>query len=168
VLARLGRTEQAQFTFKNAIEVAHDAGALNKAGIAALTLIEEVDDLTRDVLATAYEQANEWLANCYSQNLLLRFKTVGVKLARELQRERQPDADLLFNKSLSLPDETVRLEAEMISKALANANGQITKAAEQLGIRYQSLAFILETRHPDLLKQRTPIHRRRRRKHTRK
>ena len=166
VLARLGRTEQAQFTFKNAIEVAHDAGALNKAGIAALTLIEEIDDLPPDVIATAYEQANEWLTNCHSQNLLLRFKAVGVKLARELRRERPPDADLIFNKTPSLPDETVRLEAEMISRALANANGKITKAAELLGIRYQSLAFILETRHPDLLKLRTPIHRRKRRKHT--
>jgi len=168
VLARLGRTEQAQFTFKNAIEVAHEVGALNKAGIAALTLIEEIDDLPPEVLAMAYEQADEWLAKCFSQNLLLRFKSVGVKLARELRRERKPDADLLFNKTPSLPDATMRLEAEMISKALANANGQITKAAAQLGMRYQSLAFIIETRHPDLLKERTPIHRRRRRKDTRK
>jgi tetratricopeptide (TPR) repeat protein len=167
-LARLGRKEQARFTFQQAVEVAHDTGALNKAGIAALTLIEEIDDLPPDVLATAYEQADEWLANCYSQNLLLRFKAMGVKLARELRRERKPDAGLLFNKTLSLPDETARLEAEMISQALANANGQITKAAKQLGMRYQSLAFIIETRHPDLLKQRTPIHRRKRRKDTRK
>jgi hypothetical protein len=167
-LARLGRKEQGRFTFQNAIAVAHDTVALNKAGIAALTLIEEIDDLPPDVLATAYEKANEWLANCYSQNLLLRFKAVGMKLARELRRERQPDTDLLFNKTPSLPDATVQLEAKMISEALANANGQITKAAAQLGMRYQSLAFIIETRHPDLLSQRTPIHRRRRRKHTRK
>lgn len=168
VLARLGRTEQAQFTFKNAIEVAHDAGALNKAGIAALTLIEEIDDLPPEVLATAYEQADEWLAKCFSQNLLLRFKSVGVKLARELRRERTPNADLLFNKTPSLPDATVRLEAKMISQALANANGQITKAAAQLGMRYQSLAYIIETRHPDLLKERTPVYRRPRSKRTRK
>ncbi|HEX7331062.1 MAG TPA: tetratricopeptide repeat protein [Pyrinomonadaceae bacterium] len=163
-LARLGRREQARFTFQNAVEVAHDTGALNKAGIAALTMIEEIDELPPDVLAAGYEQADEWLANCFSQNLLVRFKTVGVKLARELRRERKPDAALLFNKRLSLPDETAKVEAEMISEALANANGLITKAAHQLGMRYQSLAFILETRHPDLLPQRSPIHRRKRRK----
>lgn len=90
VLARLSRKEQAQFTFQDAIEVAHEVGALSKAGLAALTLIEELDDLQPEVLATAYEQANEWLADRYSQGLLLRFKAVGVKLARELKRERKP------------------------------------------------------------------------------
>ncbi len=165
VLARLGRNEQAQFTFQNAIELAHDADALNKAGLAALTMIEETNDLKPDVLATAYEQANEWLAHCYNQGLLLRFKTVGVKLARELRREAKTDVDLLFNKARCLPDETLRLEGEMISQALAKVNGQITKAAKLLGIRYQTLAFIIEARHPELLKQRSPIHRRRPRKH---
>jgi tetratricopeptide (TPR) repeat protein len=168
VLARLGRKEQAQFTFQNAIKVAHEAGALNKAGLAALSLMEEIDDLKPEVLATAYEQANEWLADCYNQGLLLRFKTVGVKLARELRRERQPDAELLFNKTLCLPDERLKLEGEVISQALAKVNGQITKAAKLLGIRYQTLAFIIEARHPDLLKKRSPIHRRPRRKKTRK
>jgi tetratricopeptide (TPR) repeat protein len=167
-LARLGRKEQAQFTFQSAIEVAHEVGALSKAGLAALTLIEELDDLQPEVLATAYEQANEWLADCYSQSLLLRFKAVGVKLARELKRERKPDTDLLFNKTLCLPDEKLKLEGEVISQALAKRGGLITKAAEDLGIRYQSLAFIIEARHPDLLKQRSPIHRRQRRKNTRK
>jgi tetratricopeptide (TPR) repeat protein len=164
VLARLGRKEQAQFTFQNAIEVAHEAGALNKAGIAALTLIEEIDDLKPDVLATAYEQASEWLAKCYNQGLLLRFKTVGIKLAKQLKRQRNTDADLLFNRTLRLPDETLKLEGEIISQALAKVNGRITYAAKLLGIRYQTLAFIIEARHPDLLKQRSPIHRRPRKK----
>lgn len=167
-LARLGRKEQAQFTFQDAIEVAHEVGALSKAGLAALTLIEELDDLQPEVLATAYEQANEWLADCYSQGLLLRFKAVGVKLARELKRERKPNTHLLFNKSLYLPEEKRKVEREAISQALAKRGGLITKAAEELGIRYQSLAYIIEDRYPDLLEQRSPIHRRRRRKNTRK
>ena len=165
VLARLGRKEQAQFTFQNAIEVAHEAGALNKAGIAALTLIEEVDDLAPDVLATAYEQASEWLADCYNQGLLLRFKTVGIKLAREVRRGKGTVAkDKLFNPSLNLQDETLKLERELISKALARVDGRITHAAKILGINYQTLAFIIEDRHSDLLKQRSPIHRRQRKK----
>jgi tetratricopeptide (TPR) repeat protein len=161
VLARLGRSEQARFTFQNAIELAHEADALNKAGLAALSLIEEVDDLTPDILATAYEQASEWLADCYSQGLLLRFKTVGIKLARELRRGKDTDAkDKLFNRSLNLQDETLKLERELISKALARVDGRITHAAKLLGVRYQTLAFIIDDRHPDLLKQRSPIHRR--------
>lgn len=165
VLARLGRKEQARFTLQQAIEVAHEAGALNKAGLAALTLIEEIDCLKPDVLATAYEQANEWLADCHNQGLLLRFKTVGVKLAKELRREKKTaDADLIFNKTLCLPDEILKLERDLISEALTKVNGRITYAAKLLGIRYQTLAFIIEARHPDLLKQRSPIHRRSRKK----
>ena len=166
VLARLGRNEQAQFTFQNAIEVAHEVGALNKAGLAALSLIEEIDQFKPDVLATAYEQANEWLADCYNQGLLLRFKTVGIKLARALRSETKKEntKGLLFNRSLHLPDEKLKLERDLISQALAKVNGQITKAAKLLGIRYQTLAFIIEDRHPDLLIERTPIHRRPRRK----
>jgi tetratricopeptide (TPR) repeat protein len=161
-LARLGRKEQAQFTFQNAIELAHETNALNKAGLAALSLIEEIDDLKPDVLAAAYEQASEWLVNCYNQGLLLRFKTVGIKLARELRRERKDEdaKDRLFNRPIRLLDETLKLERDLISEALAKVNGRITYAAKLLGIRSQTLAFIIEARHPDLLKQRTPIHRR--------
>ena len=161
VLARLGRKEQAQFTFQNAIEVAHHAGALNKAGIAALTLIEELDDLAPDVLATAYEQASEWLTNCYNQGLLLRFKTVGIKLARQLARKKDLDAkDDLFSRPVRLRNEMLKFEGDLIRQALAKVNGQITKAAKLLGIRYQTLAYIIEARHADLLKERTPVHRR--------
>lgn len=170
VLARLGRKEESQFTFRKAIEVAHGAGALNKAGIAALTMAEEMDDLGPDVLATAYEHACEWLTNCYNQGLLLRFKTVGIKLARALRHQAKSKnaKELLFNRSLPLPDEKLKLERDLISQALAKVNGQITKAAKLLGIRYQTLAFIIESRHPELLEQRTPIHRRPRRKTSRK
>jgi len=164
-LARLGRKGQAQFTFQNAIELAHEANALNKAGIAALTLIEEINDLRPDVLAAAYEQAGEWLANCYNQGLLLRFKTVGIKLAKELRRDTKTEnVALLFNRPIHLLDETLKFERDLISDALAKANRRVTHAAKLLGIRYQTLASIIESRHPDLLKERTPVYRRPRRK----
>jgi tetratricopeptide (TPR) repeat protein len=160
-LARLGRKEQAQFTFQKAVELAHEANALNKAGIAALTMIEEVDVLKREVLAAAYEQAGEWLANCYNQGLLLRFKTVGMKLAKELRRDTKTEnLALLFNRPIHLLDETSKFERDLISDALAKANRRVTHAAKLLGIRYQTLASIIESRHPDLLKERTPVYRR--------
>lgn len=48
----------------------------------------------------------------------------------------------------------------VIKKALAQVNGRLTYAASLLGINHQSLAFIIESRHPDLLKERTPVRRR--------
>lgn len=168
VLARLHRKEQAQFTFQNAIEVAHEAGALNKAGVAALTMIEELHDLSRDVLAAAYQQASEWLSNCHNQALLLRFKAAGTKLTKELERDLKSEnaIDLLFNKPIRLPDEVLKFERELISKALAKADKRPTHAAKLLGIRYQTLASIIEARHPELLKERTPVYRRPRKHRT--
>lgn len=57
VLARLHQTDQAQFIFQRAIELAHNAGALSTAGMAALTMIEEIDQLSVETLSQAYEQA---------------------------------------------------------------------------------------------------------------
>jgi tetratricopeptide (TPR) repeat protein len=164
-LARLGRKEQARFTFQEAIEVAYEIGALNKAGLAALTLIEEINDLTLSVLAAAYLQASEWLTNCQSQQLLLRFKAAGAKLAAQIQHgPRTEDTKTsLFNEPVVLAEEVLKFERDLISEALAKVNGRVSYAAKLLGIGYQGLAYIIESRHPELLKQRTPVYRRPRR-----
>jgi molybdenum-dependent DNA-binding transcriptional regulator ModE len=52
----------------------------------------------------------------------------------------------------------------MIRKALVEVNGSVTHAASLLGMSYQGLAYLIESRHPDLLKERTPVRRRRYRK----
>ena len=61
-LARMGEPERAQFIFREAIEVAHKAGSLNRAGVAALTMIEELEPLEPELQFAAFEQAKEWLA----------------------------------------------------------------------------------------------------------
>jgi tetratricopeptide (TPR) repeat protein len=161
-LARLNQTERAQFTFQKAIEVAHQAGALNIAGLAALTLIEEVDQLSPDILSNAYEQAGEWLAECQSPELLLRFQAAGKKLALRLRGEAKSEdaSEVLFNKPRNFKQDLLNVEREMIRKALAEVNGSLTHAASLLGISYQGLAYVIEVRHRDLLKERSPVHRR--------
>jgi transcriptional regulator with PAS, ATPase and Fis domain len=60
-------------------------------------------------------------------------------------------------------DEEVRLfEGKLIRQALEASNGQITRAARLLGVTHQCLAYILQGRHRELLKVRTPVQRRRR------
>jgi tetratricopeptide (TPR) repeat protein len=163
-LARLKQTERAQFTFQRAIEVAHQAGALSRAGIAALTLIEEIDDLSPEILSGAYEQAGEWLAECQSQELLLRFKAAGKKLALKLREGKAEGVpEVLFNQPRNVKQDLLNHEREMISKALAEVNGSVTHAAPLLGMSYQGLAYLIKSRHPDLLKERTPVRRRPRR-----
>ena len=76
----MGKTEQAQFTLQRAINTAHEVGALNKAGMAALTLIEEIEGLAPDVLEQAYDRASEWLATSQSQEVLQRVIAVSKKI----------------------------------------------------------------------------------------
>ncbi len=161
-LARLGRHDQAQFTLQRAIEVAHQVGALNKAGIAALTLIEELEDLTSETLHAAYYRASEWLATSQSRELLLRLNSAARKVLLSLRGEIKckEATESLLNKPCDLQAEVLKYEGVLIRHALAKVTGSVTRAAALLGMSYQGLAYIIEARHKDLLKERSPIRRR--------
>lgn len=160
-LARVGQRERAQFTLQRAIEVAHQSSALNRAGLAALTLIEEIE-LSPDILQSAYEQAKEWLATNQSQDIKRRLEAAGKKVSVGLvsQTEKPIPADALSIKRLHLGGEVSRFERSLIKDALAKVNGSVTHAASLLGMSYQGLAYIIKARHPDLLKERSPVRRR--------
>jgi transcriptional regulator with GAF, ATPase, and Fis domain len=70
------------------------------------------------------------------------------------------DADVLLNKPLDFEQEKLKTEKAMIKRALALADGSLTRAARLLSMTYQKLAYIMETRHKDLLTERSPIRRR--------
>ena len=159
-LARLHQTDRAQFTFQKAIEVAHQAGALNRAGLAALTMIEELDQLPPETLSVAYEQAGEWLSDSQSREIKRRLEATGKKLAVAGIQKSERTAEVLFNKHYHLPEEVLKFERSLIKNTLANVSGSITSAAKLLGVSHQRLAYILETRHRDLLNERTPVRRR--------
>ncbi|HEV2828344.1 MAG TPA: helix-turn-helix domain-containing protein, partial [Pyrinomonadaceae bacterium] len=169
-LARLNRAESAQFAFQRAIEVAHQVGALNKAGIAALTMIEELKELSADALYAAYDRASEWLANSQSPDLLLRLNAVARKVvtrvragSKAIEAPLEDPIDAILNKPCDLQREVLKFEGSVIQRALAKANGSLTRAAALLSMSYQALAYILESRQQDLLAERTPIRRRSRR-----
>jgi tetratricopeptide (TPR) repeat protein len=163
-LARLGKQERSQAILQRAIEVAHEADALNKAGLAALTMIEEVDHLSPDTLQAAYQQAREWLADSQSREVLSRLTAAAGKLADSLCREMSRDeaVDVLLTKPLDLDQRLMKCEHETIKQALAQTDGSVAQAALLIGRSYQGLSHMIEKRHPDLLTKRTPIHRRRR------
>ena len=165
----IGKPARAQITLQRAIEVAHEADALNKAGLAALTMIEEVDHLSPDTLQAAYQQAREWLADSQSREVLSRLNAAGGKLADSLCKEMSRDeaVDVLLPKPLNLDQRLMECEHETIKQALAQTDGSVAQAAPLIGRSYQGLAHMIEKRHPDLLDERTPIHRRRRKKASR-
>lgn len=163
-LARWGKNQRAHFIFQRAIEVALRVDALNIAGLAALTLIEEVDQLSPATLQAAYQQAREWLKGSQNQEVLLRLNDAAGKLATSLRGELSDEeaTEILLSKGFDFHGKVLEYERSMIKQALAQANGRITHAASLLRLSYQGLAYIIESRHSDLLKQRSPVRRRQR------
>ena len=163
-LARLGRTAHAHFIFRQAIEAAHQVNALNIAGLAALTLLEEIQDLSTEILQAAYRQAREWLANSQSPDIKLRLADVAGRVVASIHTELGTDeaTEILLTEPGGLRAQLEKHEGVVIKRALDEVEGRVTHAASLLEMRYQSLAYIIERRHPDLLKKRTPIRRRQR------
>jgi hypothetical protein len=66
------------------------------------------------------------LSNCQSQELLLRFKAAGKKLALELRSapKAKGSTELLFNKGCRLPEEVLKFERGLISQTLAKSKWQ--------------------------------------------
>lgn len=165
-VARLHEPQRARFIFQQAIEIAHQAGSLHCAGLAALTMIEEIHTLPREVQSVAYEQAQEWLANSQSPDIKPRLGAARRKIAAQRQSEPQTVdvREVLFNKSYDLRAEVLQFEHDLISQILARVKGKVTHAAQILGINRQTLAHMIERKYPDLLQKRTPVHRRPRKK----
>jgi tetratricopeptide (TPR) repeat protein len=162
-LARLGKSERAQLALQRAIEVSFAVGSLNQAGNAALTLIEEIDDLPSNMLANAYERAAKWLMGTQSYALLLRFKEAGNKLAARLKTDVKATTTQALLEHRNLKATLLDVERQLIRKALAEANGRVTYAAPLLGMTYPGLIYLIRRRHPDLLNERTPVRSRQRR-----
>jgi tetratricopeptide (TPR) repeat protein len=163
-LARLGRTDLARFSFRQAIEAAHRVDALNVAGLAALTLIEEIQELSPEIIQAAYRQAREWLASSQSPDIKLRLADVAGRVVASITTDMSADeaTEILLTEPGGLRAQLEKHERVVIKRALAEVGGRVTHAASLLDMRYQSLAYIIERRHPDLLKTRTPIRRRQR------
>jgi len=79
-LARMRQPAGAQFILREPIETAHQAGALDRAGLAARIMIEEIDALAREIQTVAYEQAKDWLASSGSPDIKPRLRAVRKKL----------------------------------------------------------------------------------------
>ena len=90
--------------------------------------------------------------NRAGQVALTVFQEIGERLAVQGQ------SSLISGRTLH--EEIHSLEHELIKHALETNEGSVTRAAKSLGTSYQELHYMLETRHKDLLKYRSPVRRR--------
>jgi tetratricopeptide (TPR) repeat protein len=161
-LARLpSHSEQANLTLQRAMEIANQVGANNTAGLAALTLIEELSDqLSPESLFEAYDRASNWLSDLQNHEVQVRLNLAARKvLAEKLEPSKARPATPLF-KPCNLYAEMAKFEGSLIRRALVAVNGKVTRAAKLLSITHQALAVMIERKHPELLTVRSPVRRR--------
>lgn len=158
-LARLDYHAQARGAFDQAIEAAEKAGDFESAGLAALTLIEQLG------MSLSNEEA--WDAIEHASVLLEKTKDIDTvrRLARAAFRGIfLPHAGAASPgwTNFSFRQAVHRDEAYWIKLALKETGGKVTPAARLLGIKHQFFIYLLNTRHRDLLEARSPIRKRRR------
>ena len=166
-LARLRQFPLAKTTVDQAVEIARTVGNPDRGGIAAVTAIEELSSyLSVDSLQAYYFTAESLLAKSQNRSLKTRLGECARRiLAAEFAslKSNTQTTDLpAMQPGFSLDAEVLRYEGSLIRKALEDSGGSVTRAARQLGVTHQGLAFILNGRHSDLLSIRTPVKKRRR------
>jgi tetratricopeptide (TPR) repeat protein len=188
-LARLARHSEAYALLNEAVSLAGQAGDPESGGIAALTIVEELSSWVSPVeLRNYYQSAESALAQ--SQHPEIRFR-LG-ECARSLLDAKRHETEVsghrpviaplglngngpgnvslgsqgavsaVASPAISLEEQVLSYEGELIRRALQAAEGSVTRAARILGITHQGLAFILNGRHKNLLPARKPAKPRRR------
>ncbi|MFL6208940.1 MAG: response regulator [Pyrinomonadaceae bacterium] len=160
VLARLNDSAASQDKFRQAADLAEQAGAVEDAGRALLALIEEHGEwLAEPELVAAYERADELLKATQDAETIARLRACAhrlvaarrVALPAEVKRRR---ADFWSN--FSLPKRVRAYEARYIRRALLEAGGSVSRAARLLGFKHHaSLVALLQRRHKSLAHLRT-------------
>jgi tetratricopeptide (TPR) repeat protein len=138
-------------TFRRAVEVAKNAGALESAGLAALSMIEEHGTRFADYeIYQVYRRADKLLATTQDAEDIARLRSCARFVMKRLVGKNLKDEDFY------LPDVMLAYEARFVQQALEEERGSVTKAAKRLGLSHQRFIYILEARHRELLKKRKP------------
>lgn len=156
-LARLGYYENSRLNLYRAIETSYHCGATNNAGLAALTLIEELSDhLTIEEMQAVYQRAYHWLSTSqHSQTLQRLLKAANQVLSAASSSQTESETPETSRQG-TLKEMMLNYEREIIRQALRQSEGRITQAARLLGINYQTLSNALQNRHRELLHERSP------------
>jgi CheY-like chemotaxis protein len=153
-LARMGRHNLARLTLQRAVEIAQNAGDSEAAGLAALTILEELaEHLSPHDLSATYDCGAELLSNSDNRESKDRLLAASRRVLFLVGSLPSPPTWKGFN----FFEAVRRYEARLIERALKDANGIVSRAAQLLGIRRQRLDSMLhEGRHKELTHLRTP------------
>jgi CheY-like chemotaxis protein len=145
-LAQLGDYEQARAVFERAIMIAEQAGDSDNAGIAALTLFEQLaEQLSDDEICQILEHAHDLLKNNKNAATRIRLTDCAFRALAMIHTFR-PNWE-----TFSLEQTLHRHEARYIQMALEDAGGVVARAARLLGLSgRQNLQYMLKNPHKNL------------------
>ena len=157
-LVRLGHQAQARVALNRGISAAEQAGDFEGAGLAALTLIEE--------LGAKLSNEDVWVTIHHAAILLE--KTQDIAILRRLAKAFLALHEVLAPNdwtNFSLRNAVLGYESHLIKLALKVTGGSVTRAARLLGFKHhQSLITLIASRHKELIETgaRTAVRSRRR------
>jgi tetratricopeptide (TPR) repeat protein len=152
-LARMGRFQSAQGILKRAAQIAETAGDVQLSGKIFLTVLEEVKSfLSPAEITEMYREADERLPETLDPATMSRLRACARLGAANAATPRRETAS-----GGSFEEQVHKREAELISAALLEAGGSVTRAARQLKLTHQGLCYIINHRHKELLSARAPI-----------
>ncbi|HEY5838534.1 MAG TPA: tetratricopeptide repeat protein [Pyrinomonadaceae bacterium] len=165
VKARLGKFVRARQLLDRAIETAETCGDLEGAGRAKLSIIEELTAQTTPLeLAATYEAAVDLLKNSQEPTTTSRLVSVARIVIGALGESGDDPQPVIAESwdNFSIKREVRAFEKSLIERALRDSGGAVTKAAHLLGFKHhQSLISLINSRHRDLLVQRSAVRPRR-------
>lgn len=166
VLARLKYFVEARATLDQAVSVTEEAGAFEWAGLACVTLIEELSDhMAPGEMITTYRRADAFLEKHKGPEIASRLRR-SARLVMQLLPHLEATFDAQAGVEGNLIEQSrnfaARFEAIMIRRALSKSKGGVTEAARQLGISHQALVYKLNRQDEELNASRKPPRTRRR------
>ncbi|MDQ3745234.1 MAG: response regulator [Acidobacteriota bacterium] len=161
-LARTGQYARARRALERALAVAGRVGDREGAGRAALAVVEELGgQLDFGELSAAYERAADLLAGSQQPGVKERLLSCSLLVLRRRVPEAPGPTRFVPPrewKGFSLPREVRRYERLIIERALKDAGGVVTRAAQLLGFKHHnSLISRINKRHTNLLQARSPV-----------
>jgi len=166
ITARMGNHARATYLLQRAIVIAETAGDRQGSGRAHLTIVEELGGHTPlKQLAEIYTSAIELLDRSQDPATNKRLvagarAVIDALLANESRDVSAPEVTSWDG--FSLRREVRKIEKLLIERALRDGGGSVTKASQLLGFKHhQSLIGLINSRHRDLLTQRSVVRRRR-------
>jgi tetratricopeptide (TPR) repeat protein len=163
VLSKSGNFTESLNTLRRAADLAEQVGAVEDAGRALLTLLEEhADRISEFEVLETYQRADSLLKGTQDAEMIEHLRVcagriVATRLAVVRPHRGRSLVDFWANFNLS--EKVQAYEARYVQRALVDAEGSVTRAARLLGLSHHATLQAMldeEGRHKDLAHLRIP------------